>query len=111
MKISIIGDGNVGQALARGLSKAGHSVTTTGNDPARVKELTATGDVVFLAVPFAALNEVAANIGTAADGKPVVDVTNALSPEFSLALGFTTSGAEELQKKKSCRKSCRVRAL
>ena len=99
MKISIIGDGNVGQALARGLTKSGHTVTTTGNDPARVRELAASGDVVFLAVPFGALDEVAANIGTAADGKPVVDVTNALSPKFSLAVGFTTSGAEELQKK------------
>ena len=99
MQISIIGDGNVGQALARGLTKSGHSVTTTGNDPARVKELAASGDVVFLAVPFGALDEVASNIGNAADGKPVVDVTNALTPQFSMAVGFTTSGAEELQKK------------
>jgi predicted dinucleotide-binding enzyme len=28
-----------------------------------------------------------------------VDVTNAITPEMKLALGFTTSGAEELQKK------------
>jgi predicted dinucleotide-binding enzyme len=27
-----------------------------------------------------------------------VDVTNALTPQFSMAAGFTTSGAEELQK-------------
>ena len=99
MQISIIGDGNVGQALARGLTKAGHSVTTVGNDPARVKELAASGDIVFLAVPFGALDQVAASIGNAADGKPVVDVTNALTPQFSLAVGFTTSGGEELQKK------------
>ncbi len=69
MKVSIIGDGNVGQALARGLEKAGHTVTTTGNDPARVKELASSGDVVILAVPFGALDEVAATIGRAADGK------------------------------------------
>ena len=99
MKISIIGEGNVGQALARGLTKSGHSVTTVGNDPARVKELAASGDVIFLAVPFGALDDVVANIGSAADGKPLVDVTNALTPQFSLAVGFTTSGAEELQKK------------
>lgn len=35
---------------------------------------------------------------TAADGKTVIDVTNALSPDFQLAVGFTTSGAEKLQK-------------
>jgi predicted dinucleotide-binding enzyme len=99
MNITIIGDGNVGQALARGLTKAGHNVTSTGNDPARVRELAASGEVVFLAVPFGALDAVAASIGNAADGKPVVDVTNALTPQFSLAVGFTTSGAEELQKK------------
>ena len=99
MNLSIIGDGNVGQALARGLSNAGHSVSVTGNDPARVKELAASGEVVILAVPLGALDEIAATIGTATDGKPVVDVTNALSPQFTLALGHTTSGAEELQKK------------
>ena len=31
--------------------------------------------------------------------KTVVDVTNALGPDRNLAVGFTTSGAEELQKK------------
>lgn len=98
MKISIIGNGNVGQALARGLGKAGHTVSTAGNDPAQVRELAASGEVVILAVPFGALREVAATIGSAADGKPVVDVTNALTPEFTLALGYTTSGAEELQR-------------
>ena len=99
MNISIIGDGNVGQALARGLGNAGHTVTTTGKDPARVEELAGSGDVVILAVPFGALDEVATTIGSAADGKTVVDVTNALTPQYTLALGYTTSGAEELQKK------------
>ena len=99
MRISIIGDGNVGSALAQGFQKAGHTVSTTGNDPARVKELAASGEVIVLAVPFAALSDIAANIREAVDGKTVVDVTNALSPDFKMAVGFTTSGAEELQKK------------
>jgi predicted dinucleotide-binding enzyme len=38
-------------------------------------------------------------IGSAADGKTVIDVTNALSSNMELAIGFTTSAAEELQKK------------
>ena len=99
MKISIIGNGNVGQTLSRGLEKAGHSVTTTGDDPARVKELAGSSDVVIIAVPYGVLDKLAETIGSAADGKPLVDVTNALSPQFTLALGYTTSGAEELQKK------------
>ena len=32
-------------------------------------------------------------------GKTIVDVTNALTAEMTLALGYTTSGAEELQLK------------
>ena len=99
MRISIIGNGNVGSALARGFERAGHTVATVGNDQAGIKELAASGDVIVLAVPFGALDQVAATIGHAADGKVVIDVTNALTPDFKLALGHTTSGAEELQKK------------
>ena len=32
-------------------------------------------------------------------GKTVVDVTNALTPDMQLALGYSTSGAEQLQRK------------
>ncbi len=99
MNISIIGHGAVGSALAQGFQKAGQTVATAGNESARVKELAVSGEIIVLAVPFGALDEVAANIGDAADGKTVVDVTNVLSSDFKLALGFTTSGAEELQKK------------
>jgi predicted dinucleotide-binding enzyme len=42
---------------------------------------------------------VAAEIEAAANGKPVVDATNVLTKEGALAVGFTTSGAEQLQKK------------
>lgn len=38
-------------------------------------------------------------IGDAVAGKTLIDVTNALAADMSLAVGFTTSGAEELQKK------------
>jgi hypothetical protein len=99
MNISIIGDGNVGSALARGLEKAGHDVATTGHDAEREKQLAEAGEVIIIAVPFDAVDEVASTIGRSADGKTVVDVTNALTPDHKLAVGFTTSGAEELQKK------------
>lgn len=99
MQIAIIGKGNVGTALGNGFEKAGHSVALTGNDPARIKELAASADVVVLAVPFGTLDEVAGLIAGQVSGKTVIDVTNALTPDFKLAVGHTTSGAEELQKK------------
>jgi predicted dinucleotide-binding enzyme len=37
-------------------------------------------------------------VGSAADGKVLIDVTNALDQHRDLAIGFTTSAAEELQK-------------
>lgn len=99
MDISIIGDGNVGSALARGLEKAGHEVQTTGHDPEREKQLAESGEVIILAIPFEAIDDVVSTIGRRADGKTVIDVTNALTPDMKLAVGHTTSGAEELQKK------------
>jgi 8-hydroxy-5-deazaflavin:NADPH oxidoreductase len=98
-RIGIIGDGNVGSALARGLMKAGHEVRAVGNDKRAVAETAQWGEVVIFAVPFGAVSDAAATAGAALDGKPVIDVTNAIDEKMSLAVGFTTSGAEELQKK------------
>ena len=98
-KIGIIGDGNVGSALARGLKRAGHDVRTVGKDKTAIRETAAWADVVLLAVPFGAIDEVAKDITGGVDGKPLVDVTNALDNKMNLAVGFTTSGAEELQRK------------
>ncbi len=98
MNIAILGDGNVGSALRRGLERAGHAVTAVGNEPLRIREAALAADVVFLAVPFGAVDDVLRTLGGAADGKVLVDVTNAIGPN-GLALGYTTSGAEELQRK------------
>lgn len=99
MTIGIIGNGNVGSALQRGLSRAGHDARAVGNDPGTVRELAGTADLLVLAVPFGAIDDVVHEIGDAANGKVVVDVTNALTPDYQLAVGLTTSGAEELQQK------------
>jgi len=98
-KIGIIGDGNVGSALARGLKRAGHDVRAIGNDRAAVRDVAAWADAVILAVPFGALNDVVETASGPLVGKTVVDVTNALDASMNLAVGFTTSGAEELQKR------------
>lgn len=99
MRIGVIGDGNVGGALARGLQRAGHEVRAVGRDKGAIREAAAWGEVVFLAVPFGAVADIVRDAGEALAGKTVVDVTNALDANMDLAVGFTTSGAEELQKK------------
>ena len=98
-KIGIIGAGNVGSALARGLERAGHEVRPVGNDKAAVREVAGWADDVILAVPFRAVDDAVREAGDGLDGKTVIDVTNALDDDMNLALGFTTSGAEELQRK------------
>jgi hypothetical protein len=98
-KVGIIGRGNVGGALARGLERAGYEVKVTGNDAAAVRELGAWAPIVILAAPYGAVDAVVAALGDTIAGKVLVDATNALTPDFQLALGFSTSAAEELQKK------------
>ncbi|MCB9548046.1 MAG: NAD(P)-binding domain-containing protein [Myxococcales bacterium] len=99
MKIGIIGNGNVGGALAQGLASAGHAVHAVGDDMAAVQATAAWAEVVLLAVPFAAVGAVVEVAGAALAGKVVIDVTNALDAQMQLALGFSTSGAEELQRR------------
>lgn len=99
MKISIIGDGHVGSALAKGLIASGHTVETTGNDKDAVARLAQSAEVIILAAPYSAYEDIAKAIGSAADGKPVADASNALNSEMQLGVGPDTSAAEELQKK------------
>lgn len=97
-KIAIIGKGSVGKALNEGLKREGYETRMTGKGT-DVRETAAWGDILILAVPFNAVDSAVAEMGGAVDGKPIVDVTNPLGPNMELALGFTTSGAEQLQKK------------
>lgn len=97
--ITILGRGNVGSALARGLARTYSQVEAVGRDHAAQRAAAAKAEVVILAVPFPALDDVLRHVGPALAGKIVVDATNALDANMNLALGYTTSGAEELQKK------------
>jgi predicted dinucleotide-binding enzyme len=100
MKIGIIGKGNVGTAIATGLTRKGHEVKFGHRDPKEpVSEAAKWGEVIILAVPHDAAADTAKELGSAADGKTVIDVSNALTENMELAIGFTTSAAEELQKK------------
>lgn len=96
-KIGIIGSGNVGSALLKGLTTAGYEARTSSEE--NVAEVAASSEVVILAVPFTAIEDVLKKLGNSINGKILIDATNALTPDYQLAVGFTTSGAEELQKK------------
>jgi len=98
-KIGIIGDGNVGSALRRGFERSAYDVRAVGKDPAKVRETGQWADVIMLAVPYGAIDDAVRELGDGVDGKTVVDVTNALTADFQLAIGLTTSGGEALQQK------------
>ncbi|MFJ9249910.1 NADPH-dependent F420 reductase [Streptomyces sp. NPDC101776] len=112
--ISIIGLGNMARALAGRALAGGNTVEIIGRDQARAKELAAAlggatvgtagaapaGDIVVLAVPYAAAAAVVVSeYGDALQGKVIIDITNPVSPDF---LGFVTpdgsSGAQEIAK-------------
>jgi len=87
--ISIIGAGNIGSAVAGLAVKAGASTQVlvrdtskaTGLSGADVAEIGSplTGDIVVLALPYAAIDDVIATYGAQAfTGKVVVDPTNPL---------------------------------
>ena len=106
MKIGIVGAGTVGGALGRGWSRAGHDVRFGVRDTgaAELRELlkeigggaTAVsvqdaarfGDIVVLAVPWAAAGDALAAAGDL-DGKVLLDCTNPLRAYLS---GLTTEG-------------------
>ena len=79
-KIAIIGSGNVGGALHRGLARAGYEVRNSRKET--VKETANWGEVVMIAVPYTAIDAVLHELAGAIDGKVVVDVTNALTQDM-----------------------------
>ncbi len=59
----------------RGLKRAGHDVRMAGRDPAAIRATASWSEIVLLAVPFGAINDVVAGAGEALAGKTVIDVT------------------------------------
>jgi predicted dinucleotide-binding enzyme len=98
MKVAIIGKGNVGKAIASGL-RSKHEIRFGHRDLIEpVREAAQWGEIIILAVPYDAAQDVVKELGFAADGKTVIDVSNALTDNMELAVGFTASAAEELQR-------------
>lgn len=92
--VSVIGIGNMGSAITALAAKAGADVQVVVRDLAKANDIVAqtgataaafgaplTGDLVVLAIPFAAVDDVVAAYGDQLDGKIVVDITNPV--EFS----------------------------
>jgi hypothetical protein len=99
LKIAIIGKGNVGSALCRGLSGK-HETRFGHRDPAEpVADAAKWGEIIILAVPHNNANDAIEEIRPYADGKVVIDVMNAVGPKMELGISCTTSTAEETQKK------------
>ncbi|MDI3330454.1 MAG: NADPH-dependent F420 reductase [Micrococcus sp.] len=94
-QISIIGTGNMGQAINTAFTKGGHTVQVIGQDDA---DQAVTGNIVVLAVPYPALAEIAAARGEQLAGKIVVDITNPVNFETfdSLTVAADSSAAAEL---------------
>lgn len=93
--VSIIGTGNMGQAIARVVTAGGNAVEHLGpEDVARVPG----GDVVVFAVPYPAVADVLAAHAEHLAGKVVVDITNPLDFQTfdSLTVPADSSAAAEI---------------
>lgn len=98
-RIGIIGKGNVGSALRRGLERSGYEVRAVGKEPPEVREAGNWAEVIVLAVPYGAIDDAVRELGESVNGKTIVDATNALTPDMQFATDPTKSGSEALQQK------------
>src|SRR5688500_17243520 len=71
--ISILGTGNMGQAIGGLVAKGGNTVQQLNTSSAGEAVI---GDIVILAVPHSALADIVATRGDQLAGKIVVDITN-----------------------------------
>lgn len=114
MQIAIIGSGNMGSAFARRVSAAGHDVTIASKNVEHAKEAARTigarvramplsdvaqaAEIIIAATPYDQQVEALRPAGTLT-GKTIIDISNPLKPDMSgLAIGQTTSAAEEIAK-------------
>ena len=120
MNTTIIGTGHMARGIGTRLVAGGNSVTLVSRDPKPNAEIVTalkaaaqnganvqvvpwgsplTGDVVFLAVPYSAVGDIARQYKAQLAGKVVVDLTNPLNATYDgLAVPADSSGAEEFAK-------------
>ena len=115
MRITFIGSGNVGAALANNLQRSGHDVTLAkvsegseslaralarnpGLRAEPVKSAVAAAEIVFLATPFQAHEAALTGVAAELAGKILVDCTNPVGPGLSHGLKSEGSGSEKIQR-------------
>jgi predicted dinucleotide-binding enzyme len=91
MEITIIGTGNMSRGIASRALAGGHTVTLLGHEAGKAEALASelsaevragtvgdalAGDVVVLAIPYGAIDDVIGRYGDQLPGKTVVDITN-----------------------------------
>lgn len=91
MEISIVGTGNMSRGIASRALAGGHSVTLIGHEAGKAQAVAEelegdvragtvgdalAGDVVVLAIPYGAIDDVIGRYGDQLSGKTVVDITN-----------------------------------
>lgn len=96
--VTILGNGNMGKAITSVISKGGSTVQVLDVDDAATP---IAGDIVVLALPYAALADIIATRGEQLVGKIVVDITNPVNFETfdSLVVPSDSSAAAELAAK------------
>jgi 8-hydroxy-5-deazaflavin:NADPH oxidoreductase len=116
MNIGIVGAGNMGSALGTIWAQKGHKLLFSySRDPAKLEkiaqsigsnarvgtptEAVAFAEVVVLSVPYGAVEDALQAAGSL-EGKMLFSIVNALLPDMSgMAVGTTTSAAEEIAKR------------
>ncbi|HJS95555.1 MAG TPA: NADPH-dependent F420 reductase [Solirubrobacteraceae bacterium] len=115
MDITIIGTGNMARGIASRALAGGNSVTVLGHEAGKAEALAGelsgdaragsvgdalAGDVVVLAIPYGAIDDVLGHYGDQLSGKTVVDITNPV--DFSsftpLSVDAGSAAAEIAQK-------------
>ena len=115
MEITIIGTGNMARGIATRALAGGHSVTLLGTETANAQTLAdelsgdvhagevgdpLAGDVVVLAVWYAAVDDVLGRYGDQLDGKVLVDITNPIDVDAFEPLQLDAgSAAQEIAAK------------
>jgi NADPH-dependent F420 reductase len=115
MEITIIGTGNMARGIATRALAGGHAVTLLGTETAKADALAhelsgdvragqvgdaLAGDVVVLAVRYAAVDDVLGRYGDQLEGKVLVDITNPIDVDTFEPLNLDAgSAAQEIAAK------------
>jgi predicted dinucleotide-binding enzyme len=112
MEITIIGTGNMARGIATRLLAGGHAATLLGTSSGKARTLAGElsgdvraaeagdgllGDVVVLAIPYTAIDDLLGAYAGQLDGKVVVDITNPVDfSAFTLLHPAAGSAAQEI---------------